>query len=338
MAVIVLVGSLLAEELDLPGLAERTRPSVMLLIVSDTQGKPFGSGSGFILSTDGLLATNYHVVQGAGSIVARAENGGIFLVEGIVTTDQNHDLAILKLKAQNLPALLLGSTTSLKSGSKIAVIGSPLGLEGTLSDGIVSATRESADHYRLLQITAPISPGSSGSPVINSTGEVVGIATMTLVRGQSLNFAIAVEHLKKLLATAPDQAHPFTDVPQPHDADIDSGVADRAKAPLSIAQQYFICLNRRDATAAYDLLSSDFRARVPFAKYTKTFASTLSLRLFEARVISIGGRDASVSVSFDEIDAEAGRIRWRGPIDFVLEPSGWRISTMKGLKKSSNKQ
>jgi S1-C subfamily serine protease len=200
--VLICAAAAVADDFDLPGLADTVRPSVLLLVTTDKQDKPLALGSGFLLSEDGLVATNYHVIKGADKFIAKSDAGRTFRILGILATDPEHDLTILKIDAHRLPFLRLGSSSSVRAGSKIAVIGSPLGLEGSLSDGIVSAVRDLDDHSRLLQITAPISHGSSGSPVVNGAGQVVGVASLTLASGQSVNFAIAVEHLKKLLASA----------------------------------------------------------------------------------------------------------------------------------------
>ena len=191
----------------------------------------------------------------------------------------------------------------------------------------------------MLQITAPISPGSSGSPVINSVGEVVGVAEMTLVQGQALNFAVAVDHLKKLLATVQVDTHSSLSALRPEEDVTASHLApDQSDSPLGITQQYFVCLNRRDVKAAYNLLSAGFRARVPLNTYSENFRSTFNLHLVSSRLGAASHNAASVLVSFDEIDAESGRVHWRGPIDYVLEPTGWRIDTMKSLKKFKGDQ
>jgi cytochrome c-type biogenesis protein CcmH/NrfG len=174
----------------------------MLLVLSDASGKETSSGTGFVISNDGKLVTNYHVIEGATSAVAKSENGAIFVVEGVLATDEKNDLAVLKLRARDLPFLALADSTKLEPGRRVAVIGSPRGLEGTLSEGIVSALRDLPEEGQRIQITAAISPGSSGSPVLNEKGEVVGVATAILRGGQALNFAVPSTAAVKLLATA----------------------------------------------------------------------------------------------------------------------------------------
>jgi S1-C subfamily serine protease len=202
------------ESIDLKALAKKARPAVMLLVVSDSEGNEIASGTGFLVSADGKLITNRHVIENGANVVAKAENGGLFGVAGVIAKDSEHDLVLLKVTCKDLPNLALGSSEKVEAGTRIAVIGSPLGLEGTLSEGIISAVRdEPAGKDRWIQISAPVSHGSSGSPVLNSNGEVIGVATLLIRSGQMLNFAIPVEVAKELLrkAASETQVQPFVD-------------------------------------------------------------------------------------------------------------------------------
>ena len=185
---------------DLRALAKQTRPAVYLLVLQDEDGKTIGAGTGFLVSADGLLVTNQHVVAEAHTIIAKAENGGLFPVTRIIATDPRNDLALIQLNAKGLPFLTLAPDGSAEAGTRIAIIGSPLGLEGTLTEGIVSARRRLPKEKRdVLQISAPISQGSSGSPVLDSQGRVIGVASFLMQDGQSLNFASPSEKLRALL-------------------------------------------------------------------------------------------------------------------------------------------
>jgi len=188
------------ETIDLKALAKKARPAVMLLVVSDATGKEIATGTGFLVSSDGKLITNFHVIEGAASAVAKAENGGLFPVEGVLASDPKNDLVLLKIKAKDQPFLTLGDSEKIEVGTRIAVIGSPLGLEGTLSEGIVSARRVLMGEQRLFQFTAPVLAGSSGSPVLNATGDIIGVASVQLLHGnQSLNLAVPSECTIRLL-------------------------------------------------------------------------------------------------------------------------------------------
>ena len=189
-----------AEVPDLRALAKQARPAVYLLAIQDEDGEVKGSGTGFLISPDGLLVTNHHVIAGAKQILAKAENGGLFPVVKVVAADPANDLALLQLEAKDLPCLSLAPPGSAEAGTRIAVIGSPLGLEGTLTEGIVSARRKLPGQKReVLQISAAISQGSSGSPVLDAQGHVVGVASFLLAEGQSLHFATPSEKLQALL-------------------------------------------------------------------------------------------------------------------------------------------
>ena len=190
------------ESIDLKALAKKARPAVMLLAVFDANGKEIATGTGFLVSSDGKLITNHHVIENAASAVAKAENGGMFPVEGVLADDPKNDLVLLKLKGKDLPFLTLGNSDKIEVGTRIAVIGSPLGLEGTLSEGIISAVRNLFGDQSWLQITAAISPGSSGSPVLNEKGQVIGVTTLLMRGGQSLNFAVPSETATSLLERA----------------------------------------------------------------------------------------------------------------------------------------
>jgi len=197
------------ETIDLKGLAIKARPCVMMLAVSDQGGKEIATGSGFCISADGKLITNRHVVEDGAAAVAKAENGAWFVVEGVLAVDEENDLVLLKIQGNDLPFLQLGRRESIEVGMRVAVIGSPLGLEGTLSDGVVSAVRKGPlGDGKWLQITAPISAGSSGSPVLNPEGDVIGVATLLMRGGQGLNFAVTVDAVQGLIKKASESTQP----------------------------------------------------------------------------------------------------------------------------------
>ena len=187
---------------DLVALAKQTRGAVVLIETFDASNQKIATGSGFFISSDGLLITNYHVIKGAESAVAKVANGGLFPIVGARAVDRDNDLVLLATEGKNLPFLNLRDTAGVEPGTRIAVMGNPRGLEGSLSEGIVSAKRGGAAEHRWLQITAAISPGSSGSPVMDESGRVLGIATMVITNGQSLNFAVPGEIANALWNTA----------------------------------------------------------------------------------------------------------------------------------------
>ena len=186
-------------EIDAEAIARKCTSSVML-IVADGAGKSGSLGTAFTVSADGKLVTNFHVIEGKDRLTAKSQNGGLFLVKSVLAIDKEHDLALLQIEARNLPFLELGDSASINSGAGVVVIGNPIGLEASVTQGIISAKRVIDSQGEILQISAAISPGSSGSPVFNAQGKVVGVATFKLVKGESLNFAIPSSHVASLLS------------------------------------------------------------------------------------------------------------------------------------------
>ena len=181
-----------------PQIAEKALAATVYLEMQDSNGLPLGFGSGFFVR-DNLIATNYHVIEGAARGTAKLVGQfSTYTIEGVTATDQTNDLALLKVTVSGINPLPLGNSSDVKIGETVYVAGNPQGLEGTFSDGIISSRRDPYTKERL-QMTAPISPGSSGGPVLNSKGEVIGISFMTLVGGQNLNFAIPSRYLTELL-------------------------------------------------------------------------------------------------------------------------------------------
>ncbi|MBA7580091.1 Photosystem I assembly protein Ycf3 [subsurface metagenome] len=172
---------------------------MVIVFAYDNKGEFLQLGSGFFISQNGDIITNYHVLQGASSAEIKTSDGKTYPITYIVAEDEQNDIIRLSVDIPSKYVLLLSlSATVPEVGERIIVYGSPLGLEKTVSDGIISAIREVPDYGKLIQITAPISPGSSGSPVLNMKGEVIGIATFQFIEGQNLNFAIPSERIANL--------------------------------------------------------------------------------------------------------------------------------------------
>lgn len=162
---------------------------------------PSGSrnGSGFIVSSDGIILTNQHVVAGARQASVRLASGDEYHEVSVLKVDARRDLAVLEVAGFGLPTLELGNSSDVRIGTDVIAIGSPLGLENTASTGIVSGRRKKPEGYRLLQISAPASRGSSGGPVLSRDGRVIGVATSQLQEGQNLNFAVPINYARGLL-------------------------------------------------------------------------------------------------------------------------------------------
>lgn len=179
--------------------------SMALIETFDDEGHGLEQGSGFVVSNDGTILTNYHVIRGASRATAKFGDGTEGEVAGVVAFDQNHDVAALKLESPPKAFLHIGDSDGLKVGQKVIAIGSPLGFQNTVSEGIVSGLRNG-----IIQMSNPISPGSSGGAVFDRYGNVVGISVATVTSGQNLNFAVPINWAKSYLNSGTPQT--FADV------------------------------------------------------------------------------------------------------------------------------
>ena len=169
--------------------------SKVAMIISYKDGIPYSQGSGFFIDKN-TLVTNFHCVAGAERVEFKiAGNEEVYKGAKVVKASDDYDLAIIKTK-QDFPFVKVDSLGKDKVGSKIYAIGNPRGLEGTISDGILSGKRDN-ESIEYLQITAPINPGNSGGPVLNDKGEVIGVATFTFRNSQNLNFAMPIKYISQ---------------------------------------------------------------------------------------------------------------------------------------------
>ena len=186
----------------LPELVRRIKPSAVAIETFDARGEKLQRGSGFFIDVDRVV-TNRHVIEGAYRADVHLNSGHTFQVKNVLAVDAEGDVALLRVDAPaNLVRPLSLDRTSPQEGESVVVIGNPFGLEGSVTNGIVSAVRDIPGFGRIIQITAPISPGSSGSPVVNMKGQVIGVATLQITGGQSVNFAIPSERIAQLDRTA----------------------------------------------------------------------------------------------------------------------------------------
>lgn len=183
--------SALSQE-DFSSAVERVAKSVVVI-----KGNS-GLGSGFIVSPDGKIATNLHVLQGMTQGGVQLANGEIFDSFTILGVDARRDLAVIKIGGFNLPTLELGDSDAIRVGERLAAVGSPRGLSGSVTTGVLSAIRP-IEGQTLLQIDASVNPGNSGGPVIRLDGKVVGVVVSKLKAAENLNFAIPVNALRGLL-------------------------------------------------------------------------------------------------------------------------------------------
>lgn len=182
----------------LPELVRRVKPSAVAVETFDSRGNSLARGSGFFVAADRII-TNRHVIDKASRVMIHLLDGKKFPVKGVVAVDGEGDLALLQVDVPKPLAIPLPIVNRVpQEGESIVVIGNPFGLEGSVSNGIVSAVREIAGYGKIIQITASISPGSSGSPVVNMGGQVIGVASLQAAEGQNLNFAVPAERISQL--------------------------------------------------------------------------------------------------------------------------------------------
>ena len=184
-----------AVAIDVKSVFEATRPSVLLIVAYDENDQPTGMGSGFFFGDTKTIATNLHVVQNAAKLAIKLSSGETGWIDTVLGVDAERDLALLQSNVTGTPIKAAGRLPDI--GEDILAIGNPSGLEGTVSTGIISGIR-TEDGSQYFQITAPISPGSSGGPIIDQHNEVLGVSTFYLDGAQSLNFAMPAAYLTKL--------------------------------------------------------------------------------------------------------------------------------------------
>lgn len=223
-------------------LYKRVSPAVVRIETRGAEAQTFGQASGFFVSADGVIATNYHAIAKARSAFATNHDGRSLAINSLVGLNELNDLALLKVDAFDTPFLQLAPDL-VGVGAKVYAIGSPRGLTNTLSDGLVGGLwRPSAAKGVHIQTTAPISPGSSGGPLLAPNGWVVGVLTSSNPGGQNLNFAVPSRTLADLLKVR-HESRPFAEALQAHS---EAGRVSTQGIHFSHAKQY------RKAIEAYN--------------------------------------------------------------------------------------
>lgn len=190
-----------AKTMTVAELVRSVKPAVVYIATFDAKGQQEGLGSGFVVDAAGLVVTNLHVIQGAKALSVKMADGEMYDKVEIVDYDARRDIAVLKVKPYGkLPAVALGDSDRVEIGEDAVAVGNPKGMEHTVTSGLISAIRQD-EGYKLIQISVPISPGSSGGPLFDRHGRVIGITTAQL-RGegvQNLNFAVPINYAKPLI-------------------------------------------------------------------------------------------------------------------------------------------
>ena len=231
---------------DIPTIAEAANGAIVSIIMGNKDG-PIAQGTGFFISKNGAILTNYHVIRNGDRAIAEFPDGRTVAIDGVLAFNKTRDVAIIKAHGDNFRTLTLGDSDQLGVGDEVVAIGSPEGLESTVSNGIVSAVRTLEEKGKVLQVTAPISHGSSGGPLFNMAGEVVGITSSGIEEGENLNFAIPINDAKRLLEVDYSALQNFPNEPEPTAAQTHEGgappslsspAAPAAQTP-SVARDFF---------------------------------------------------------------------------------------------------
>lgn len=184
------------QTLTIPQIAKKVSPCVVVIEGKTESGESVGSG--FLVSKDGKIVTNLHVISHLTTAKVLVPNGDVFDSLTVLATDERRDLAVVKVAGFDLPTLEFGNSDPLAVGQRVVAVGSPLGLEGTVTSGILSAIRES-DGYKVLQTDAAVNPGNSGGPLVDDGGRVVGVITFKLRSSENLNFAVPINYVRGLM-------------------------------------------------------------------------------------------------------------------------------------------
>ncbi len=178
-------------------IAQRVSPSVVVIQGKTNSGSIVGSG--FILSKDGKIVTNLHVIKDLKSATVQLSGGEVFDSITVLGTDERRDLAIVRIAGFDLPPLALGNSNAVSVGEPVVIVGSPRGLEGTVTAGILSSVRDSGDGFKVLQTDAAVNPGNSGGPLVNGKGQAIGVVSFKFRSSEGLNFALPVNYVSGLL-------------------------------------------------------------------------------------------------------------------------------------------
>lgn len=192
-----LISSQTLGQLTVSSIAEIGLPSIVVI-----EGSA-GTGSGVVIDNSGIVATNFHVIDGSESLSVRLSQGDVYSDVSIIDYDSNRDIAILKIKGFDLPTVPLGNSNAVSVGDDVIIMGAPEGFEQSVSRGIISAMRDSGDGYSLFQTDAAISSGSSGGGMFDMSGNLIGITVAYIEDAQNINFVIPINYFRGLFSTEP---------------------------------------------------------------------------------------------------------------------------------------
>ncbi len=187
-------------------IVEKDSAAVFYIEVYNSSGEATASGSGFFIAPDGTAVTNYHVIEGTSSAHIMTIGGKTYKIENIVKYDEKMDIAVIKVSKKDeegneisaFPFLNLGNSNNIKAGQIVYALGSPKGLQNTISDGIISNVRQKVGEETYIQITAAISHGSSGGALVDQYGDVIGITSAGITDAENIGFAIPINEINSI--------------------------------------------------------------------------------------------------------------------------------------------
>jgi S1-C subfamily serine protease len=210
LAVVAAIAIEIYKDYERQSVLENNKKLVAKIIVSDNDGNIICRGSGVFISPDGKLVTNYHVIEEviekSGKCYAKLSSGACFFYKRVISYSKKFDLAILEFDAKDIPFINLKKIHEIKTGDQVITIGSPMGLEASVSEGIISNPEIKDGDHEVIQFTAPISSGNSGGGLFNRKGDLLGVTTKTLVphdsqnTTQNLNFAIPEKYIEQTMS------------------------------------------------------------------------------------------------------------------------------------------
>lgn len=272
-------------------------PATVLIRGKSVDGEE-SLGTGFLVDPTGILATNLHVIKGLASATVQLANGDIYDKLVVRAYDERRDLAVVQVSGFGLPTIKLGNSEAVQQGDPVVVLGNPVGLQGSASRGIVSAIRP-LDGYRVFQTDAAVNHGNSGGPMLNESGEVVGVVTFKLAGNENLNFVVPVNYLRGLLKTneglsLSQLASRFPASPSPNHAAVDS-----PRAPA-------VPRNTPPAVAPPDTSAQEFSWKVHHdhlsdGRFSQFCVGTLTIREGGRLVFQSSGGFESFDVQVAEI-------------------------------------
>ncbi|HEY3998248.1 MAG TPA: serine protease [Candidatus Xenobia bacterium] len=253
-------------------LVKQVNPSVVKIMVYNVGGDLRDTGSGFFVGPNDVV-TNCHVIAGGDHAEVKTRDGAILAVQGVVAANRERDVARLRVAAPPQPVPALPAAAILpEAGEHVVVIGSPLGLEDSVSDGIVSAIRDQAPFGQVVQMTAPVSPGNSGGPVVNAHGQFVGVVCFYRTGGQNLNFAIPAAAVIDLVPKTVQRLSEWN-----------NGGTNSRHPAAEACQLWFTTLEAKRYSSAWNLMTDTTQKA-----YTRLVATQYKVAEDEARAILEG--------------------------------------------------